>query len=129
MVARGGAGMTQAAQQQHLATDGRCSVWVAASAGTGKTKVLTDRVLGLMLSGSPPGRILCLTFPKAASAEMANRINTRLSQWATIGDGALTQELLELTGEFPDRAVLEYARRLFSRVLDTPGGMKIAPIH
>ncbi len=114
--------------QQH-ATDGRSSVWVAASAGTGKTKVLTDRVLNLMLRGSPPGRILCLTFTKAAAAEMANRINERLSAWTTLADGALAQELVGLTGTLPDRALMEHARRLFAHVLDTPGGMKILTIH
>ncbi len=70
------------------AADGAASVWVAASAGTGKTKVLTDRVLALMLRGSDPARILCLTFTRAAAAEMANRLNERLSQWAVAGDGA-----------------------------------------
>jgi ATP-dependent helicase/nuclease subunit A len=118
-----------AATRQRDATDGRCSVWVAASAGTGKTKVLTDRVLNLMLGGSPPGRILCLTFTKAAAAEMANRINDRLSFWTTLGDGALSQELQALTGALPDRAMMAHARRLFARVLDTPGGMKILTIH
>src|SRR5258708_33687670 len=116
-------------EQQQQATDGRRSVWVAASAGTGKTKVLTDRVLNLMLRGSNPGRILCLTFTKAAAAEMANRINNRLSAWATLRRGALAQELLGLTGTFPDRALMEDARRPFARVLDTPGGMKILTIH
>jgi ATP-dependent helicase/nuclease subunit A len=119
----------EAAELQRHATDGRSSVWVAASAGTGKTKVLTDRVLNLMLRGSSPGRILCLTFTKAAAAEMANRINERLSTWTTLADGALEQELVGLTGAMPDRALLEHARRLFALVLDTPGGMKIMTIH
>ena len=79
--------------RQRQATDVAASVWVAASAGTGKTKLLTDRVLALMLAGSPPTRILCLTFTKAAAAEMANRINQRLSLWTTRPDGALAQEL------------------------------------
>jgi ATP-dependent helicase/nuclease subunit A len=119
----------EAAELQRHATDGRSSVWVAASAGTGKTKVLADRVLNLMLRGSPPGRILCLTFTKAAAAEMANRINERLSAWTTLADGALAQELVGLTGAMPDRTLMEHARRLFALVLDTPGGMKIMTIH
>ena len=102
---------------QRQAADGRASVWVAASAGTGKTKVLTDRVLALMLAGSEPSRILCLTFTKAAAAEMANRINERLSRWATVGKGRLAQELQALTGELPGDATLDHARRLFARVL------------
>ncbi|MBV8654359.1 MAG: UvrD-helicase domain-containing protein, partial [Alphaproteobacteria bacterium] len=118
-----------AAERQRDAADGRVSVWVAASAGTGKTKVLTDRVLNLMLRGSAPGRILCLTFTKAAASEMANRINRRLGEWTILGDGALAQELQALTGEMPEPALLEHARRLFAQVLDTPGGMKIATIH
>src|SRR5713226_7302838 len=73
------------------------SVWVAASAGTGKTKVLTDRLLALMLDGTDPGHILCLTFTRAAAAEMANRINQRLAAWATMPPGRLAEELVELT--------------------------------
>ena len=114
---------------QREAADVEASVWVAASAGTGKTKVLTDRVLALMLAGSAPSRILCLTFTKAAAAEMANRLNDRLSQWTTIPDGDLAQELAALTGTMPDKAMLDHARRLFARVLDAPGGMRIETIH
>src|SRR5579883_614727 len=116
-------------QQQRQAADVEASLWVAASAGTGKTKVLTDRVLALMLAGSAPSRILCLTFTKAAAAEMANRLNDRLSGWAVIGDGALAQELVALTGKMPDHAELSRARTLFARVLDAPGGMRIETIH
>src|SRR5258708_27571622 len=97
----------EAAERQRSAADGRVAVWVAASAGTGKTKVLTDRVLNLMLHGSPPGRILCLTFTKAAAAEMANRINERLSLWTTLADGALAQQLVALTGSMPDQSLTE----------------------
>jgi ATP-dependent helicase/nuclease subunit A len=115
--------------QQHQATDVAASVWVAASAGTGKTKLLTDRVLALMLAGSPPTRILCLTFTKAAAAEMANRINERLGDWTTIGDGKLAQDVAALMGAMPDAAMLQRARQLFARVLDAPGGMRIETIH
>jgi ATP-dependent helicase/nuclease subunit A len=65
---------------QREALDPAASVWVAASAGTGKTKVLTERLLTLMLAGTDPARILCLTFTRAAAAEMANRLNDRLAQ-------------------------------------------------
>jgi ATP-dependent helicase/nuclease subunit A len=115
--------------RQGDATDVGASVWVAASAGTGKTKVLTDRVLALMLAGSPPQRILCLTFTKAAAAEMANRLNERLSLWTTLDDGKLTQDLVLLTGAMPEEAVRQRARQLFARVLDAPGGMRIETIH
>ena len=105
------------------------SVWVGASAGTGKTKVLTDRALSLLLSGTPPGKILCLTFTRAAAAEMANRINEALSTWAISDDAALNRALTMLRGIPPDKKLLPKARRLFRSVLETPGGMKIQTIH
>jgi ATP-dependent helicase/nuclease subunit A len=114
---------------QRDATDVAASVWVAASAGTGKTKVLTDRVLTLLLAGCAPTRVLCLTFTKAAAAEMANRLNDRLSLWATAADGLLTQELAALTGQIPDETRRQLARQLFARVLDAPGGLRIETIH
>ena len=76
----------KAAAVQRRAAAPEASVWVAASAGTGKTKVLTDRVLSLMLHGNDPARILCLTFTKAAAAEMANRLAQRLASWAALAD-------------------------------------------
>ncbi len=114
---------------QRLASDPESSVWVGASAGTGKTKVLTDRVLRLMLAGTDPSRILCLTFTKAAAAEMANRIADRLSIWAVADEDRLRANLHDLTGREPSRADVVAARRLFARVLDTAGGMKIQTIH
>lgn len=114
---------------QRLAADPGASVWVTASAGSGKTKVLTDRVLSLLLGGTAPERILCLTFTKAAAAEMSIRVNDRLSRWATAADDALSRDLAELTGEAPDDAACGAARRLFAQVLDAPGGLKIQTIH
>src|SRR5581483_4440487 len=114
---------------QRAAYERGASVWVEASAGTGKTTVLTRRVLSLLLGKTPPSRILCLTFTKAAAAEMANRINQTLSEWATIDDGKLSQQLVELSGEMPDDELRDYARQLFARVLDAPGGITIATIH
>src|SRR5438552_8922433 len=121
------AGEAAAIQRQALGPD--VSVWVSASAGTGKTKVLTDRLLALMLDGTDPARILCLTFTRAAAAEMANRVNHRLAAWATLPPGALAAELVELTGRFPDEDEIARARQLFARVLDIQGGAKIATIH
>jgi len=118
-----------AARRQRQALDPEASVWVAASAGTGKTRVLTDRLLRLMLDGTDPARILCLTFTRAAAAEMANRVNDALARWATLADGALAQELVALTARLPDAGEMALARRLFARVLDTPGDTKIATIH
>jgi ATP-dependent helicase/nuclease subunit A len=107
----------------------RASVWVEASAGTGKTTVLTDRLLRLMLEGTDPARILCLTFTRAAAAEMANRLDGELAKWATLPAGELAQTLQHLTGEFAEEGMIARARRLFALVLDTPGGIKISTIH
>ena len=114
---------------QRGAADPTASVWVAASAGTGKTKILTDRVLNLMLAGTRPERILCLTFTKAAAAEMSSRITDQLAQWAVADDDALTGALHDLIGRPVEKEALAQARKLFAHVLDTPGGMKIQTIH
>jgi len=115
---------------QLLAADPKVSAWVTASAGTGKTKVLTDRILNLLLQGFAPERILCLTFTKAAAAEMASRLMNRLAEWATLSQLDLIRELKVLVGEDAvPSSLLGRARQLFSLVLDTPGGMKIQTIH
>jgi ATP-dependent helicase/nuclease subunit A len=119
----------RAVEQQRGAADPEKSVWVVASAGTGKTTVLTDRCLRLLLAGSRPERLLCLTFTKAAAAEMANRIAERLAHWAVMDDAKLSAALDELTGAPPSDEQRELARRLFARVLDAPGGMRILTIH
>lgn len=118
-----------ATDRQTAASDPESSVWVAASAGTGKTRVLTDRVLRLLLDDTPPGRILCLTFTRAAAAEMANRLHGDLSRWAICEDTELHGALEGLTGRVPTSDELERARQLFARVLDVPGGLKIQTIH
>src|SRR5207302_7824219 len=121
------AGEAAAIQRQALGPE--ASVWVSASAGTGKTKVLTDRLLALMIDGTDPARILCLTFTRAAAAEVANRVNARLAAWATLPPGQLDEELVALIGRMPDEYETTLARQLFARVLDAPGGAKIATIH
>ena len=118
-----------ASHRQRLAAGPETSVWVSASAGSGKTKVLTDRVLTLLLSGCKPERILCLTFTKAAAAEMANRLSGRLSDWAVKDAAELEEDLVNLLGRAPLAAERQRAGKLFARVLDTPGGMKIQTIH
>jgi ATP-dependent helicase/nuclease subunit A len=115
--------------RQRRAADPAASVWVAASAGTGKTKVLTDRVLALLLAGTPPHKILCLTFTKAAAAEMAFRIQGRLAGWATSSDARLAGDLATLLGRGAEDHERLRARRLFAQVLDAPGGMHIETIH
>ncbi|MCX7646225.1 MAG: double-strand break repair helicase AddA [Rhodobacteraceae bacterium] len=119
-----------ASARQMLAADPRASVWVSANAGSGKTKVLTDRVARLLLGGAAPERILCLTYTKAAAAEMQNRLFRRLGAWAMLEDGALRAELEALGGPVPGgAAALRAARRLFARAIDAPGGLKIQTIH
>ncbi len=114
---------------QLLAADPAVSAWVSANAGTGKTHVLINRISRLLLAGVEPARILCLTFTKAAAAEMANRLNKRLAGWAVAADAELSAELLKLTGSDAGPDDLAPARRLFAEVLDAPGGLNIRTIH
>src|SRR3954452_12881782 len=114
--------------EQALAADPEAHAALSASAGTGKTQVLTARVLRLLLKGARPESILCLTFTKAAAAEMANRIGGRLARWVRIPDKVLKKELFAL-GEPNDPKMQQKARQLFAKVLDCPGGLKIQTIH
>ena len=114
--------------EQALAVDPQVHAAVSASAGSGKTQVLTARVLRLLLNGARPESILCLTFTKAAAAEMANRIGARLAAWVRLKKTELAADLLAL-GESNDPRTLQRARQLFARVLDCPGGLKILTIH
>lgn len=114
---------------QRRAANPRASAWVSANAGAGKTKVLTDRVVRLLLAGSLPGRILCLTFTKAAAANMAIRVFERLGRWVTLDEESLVRELTELEGAKPTRQQVKLARTLFARAVETPGGLKIDTIH
>ncbi|WP_309602052.1 double-strand break repair helicase AddA [Sphingomonas sp.] len=113
---------------QRRAADPSAHASLSASAGTGKTHVLTARVFLLLLRGVRPESILCLTFTKAGAAEMANRIGARLASWVRLPDAALRKELFAL-GEETTPAKLEHARRLFARVLEAPGGLRIQTIH
>ncbi len=114
---------------QQQAADPSSSVWVSASAGSGKTRVLVDRTLRLMLGGVKPEKILCITFTKAAAAEMANRLNETLGNWSVMSFEELRERLFTLTGETPSEEEMDRARRLFAHVLDAPGGLKIQTIH
>ncbi|MEQ8602163.1 MAG: double-strand break repair helicase AddA [Marivibrio sp.] len=114
---------------QQRAADPTASVWVEANAGSGKTKVLTDRVLALMVNGAKPERILCITFTKAAAAEMANRLNKRLGRWTGLDDEPLKAEIRALDGGGVNAEKLERARTLFATVLDAEGGLKIQTVH
>lgn len=114
---------------QRRASDPAASAWVGASAGTGKTHVLTGRVLRLMLGGTPPDKILCLTFTKAAAAEMANRIHENLAHWVTADDATLARQIAALQDHAATEVQCTLARQLFAQVLDVPGGLKIQTIH
>lgn len=122
-----------ATSQQRLAANPNMSIWVEASAGTGKTKVLSDRVLRLLLAKVNPAKILCLTYTKAAAVEMSERIAKRLSIWAVEDEKNLADELESLLGDDFKKdnrqELLNFARTLFAMLLDTPGGMKIQTIH
>src|SRR5215203_2912461 len=113
---------------QARAADPRAHAALSASAGTGKTQVLTGRVLRLLLSGAAPESILCLTFTKAAAAEMANRIGARLAAWIRMKDADLKKDLFALS-EPNDSLTIQRARRLFAKVLEAPGGLRIQTIH
>lgn len=123
------AATSRATTAQRSATSPASSAWVAASAGSGKTKVLTDRVLRLLLDGTAPQHILCLTFTKAAAAEMSVRIAKQLEKWASQSEKELNKNLVDLLGKGASDEMRRRARQLFARVLDAPGGMKIQTIH
>lgn len=115
--------------QQRAASDPLSSVWVNASAGSGKTTILTNRVTRLLLSGVKPEKILCLTFTRAAAAEMAIRINEKLSHWAVCSDNELSANLGDLQGRTPTVKEMTQARRLFAEAIACPGGMRIRTLH
>jgi len=116
-------------RNQRGAADPTLSAWVAANAGSGKTSVLVDRVTRLLLAGTRPGGILCLTFTKAAAAEMALRLNKRLGAWALYDDKKLSGELVDLLSRPVTAADLDTARRLFARTLEAPGGLRLQTVH
>lgn len=114
---------------QRAASDPAQSVWVRANAGSGKTYVLTARVLRLLVSGAQAEQILCLTYTKAAAAEMRSRVAERLGKWALASDEELIHDLTELSGAPPTPAMRLRARSLFAHALETPGGLRIQTIH
>jgi ATP-dependent helicase/nuclease subunit A len=114
--------------EQLRATDPDVSAWVTANAGSGKTHVLTQRVISLLLKGEDPAKILCITFTKAAAANMAARVFDTLAEWTTLDDAALDKRLIAIGSE-PGLAARTRARRLFALALETPGGLKVQTIH
>ncbi len=118
---------TRAAQAR--AADPSASAWVSAHAGSGKTHVLANRVIRLLLDGTDPSRILCLTYTRAAAGEMKARIFKVLGGWALAEDAELAAAIGELAGGSVTTARIAAARRLFAQALETPGGLKIQTIH
>ena len=111
------------------ASDPAASAWVAANAGSGKTHVLALRVIRLLLDGVDPAKILCITFTKAAAANMANRVFDELRRWTALDDIELDATIKQISGIEPDAARRTLARRLFAMALETPGGLKVQTIH
>ncbi|MCF2906019.1 double-strand break repair helicase AddA [Octadecabacter sp. CECT 8868] len=116
--------------RQIEAADPTQSTWLSANAGSGKTRVLTDRVARLLLGGTRPENVLCLTYTKAAASEMQNRLFKRLGEWAMMPDQELRQQLIDLGGTTSvSDDYLGQARTLFAAAIETPGGLKIQTIH
>src|SRR6478609_7626871 len=114
---------------QTRASNPAASAFVSANAGAGKTHVLVQRVIRLLLAGVPPEKILCLTFTKAAAANMAERVFTTLGHWVTLDDEALNAAIIDVGIMHPTAKLRKSARELFASALETPGGLKVQTIH
>ena len=115
--------------KQSEASDPETSAWVAANAGSGKTYVLAQRVINLLLMGVEPEKILCITFTKAAAANMSKRVFDTLAEWTTFSHSELDEAIRNSSNMVPDARRRALARRLFARALETPGGLKVQTIH
>ena len=118
-----------ARKPQIAAANPERSVFVSANAGSGKTHVLAQRVINLLLRGEDPAKILCITFTKAAAANMAKRVFDTLAGWTALDDTALDARIAATTGQPSDAKKRARARRLFAIALETPGGLKVQTIH
>src|SRR4051794_3643055 len=114
---------------QARASNPASSAFVSANAGSGKTHVLVQRVIRLLLNGVPPEKILCITFTKAAAANMAERVFSTLGHWITLDDTALDAAIRDAGIARPDAKLRMRARELFACALETPGGLKVQTIH
>ena len=118
-----------ATEAQHAAADPQSSVWVSANAGTGKTRVLTNRILRLLLGGARAADILAVTYTRAAAAEMRNRLYDNLSKWAVINESELIEAIHRIGVERPSQHQISRARQLFTLLLDDPVGLRIETVH
>src|SRR5271154_4744040 len=133
----GASGMVKAPRQippavrdaQTRASNPAASSFVSANAGSGKTHVLVQRVIRLLLDGVPPEKILCITFTKAAAANMAERVFTTLGHWVTLDDAALDEAIRDAGVPNPNAKLRKVARKLFASALETPGGLKVQTMH
>src|SRR6201989_2578824 len=114
---------------QARASDPASSAFVSANAGSGKTHVLVQRVIRLLLNNVPPEKILCITFTKAAAANMAERVFSTLGHWVTLDDAKLDAAIRDVGIARPDARLRSRARELFASALETPGGLKVQTIH
>lgn len=121
--------LSQTIELQQLASNPNHSAWVFASAGSGKTKILTDRVLRLLLDDVRPDKILCLTFTKTAAAEMQERINLELAKWILCNEDELRQKLSDLSGKLPNQNEIKKAQTLFTKIIDEEFKIKVQTIH
>src|SRR5258705_5000366 len=111
------------------ASDPAASAFVSANAGSGKTHVLVQRVIRLLLAAVPPEKILCITFTKAAAANMAERVFTTLGHWVSLDDDKLDAAIRDAGIANPSPRLRRSARKLFASALETPGGLKVQTIH
>jgi ATP-dependent helicase/nuclease subunit A len=125
------AAYNNAVNMQSMAASPRKSIFVSANAGSGKTRVLVERVSRILLTGTSPDKIMCLTYTKAAASEMQTRLFQSLGDWSIMSEDKLTDELNRLEGKTGTRSQksLNRARSLFARALETPGGLKVQTIH
>src|ERR1700761_3489672 len=133
----GASGMVKAPRQippavrdvQQRASNPASSSFVSANAGSGKTHVLVQRVIRLLLDGVPPEKILCITFTKAAAANMAERVFSTLGHWVTLDNDVLDHAIEDVGIPHPNAKLRSAARKLFASALETPGGLKVQTIH
>ena len=116
-------------KNQKNATNPNSSAWVSASAGSGKTKIIIDRIINLVLNGTSPENILCLTFTKAAAKEMENRLYTKIVNWASMNDKDIYKTLLNIMTTTPSPEMVFLAKNIFNNILNNNQSIKIQTIH